>query len=496
LKREFRRIAAVLSAVLAVSAIFSCVSTTAFAQDTVETVEYIAPTLPEGVAEYDEAYPENLVPEQLYAKSAILIEANSGTVVFEKNADQKMYPASTTKIMTIFLGIVKGDLNATVTASTVSVNLPEGSSTIPLEVGETINFKDLLYATFVRSGNDGANLIAETLVGSVSGFADMMNAAAAEIGCTGTHFANPSGLDDIDHYTTARDMAKIAWEAMQNETFRDIAKTYTYSLPRSNLQGSRVLIGTDTNWLNNAEDNEYYYPNAIGIKTGFLNRAGYCFVGAAEKNGVELISVVFYTTRNGRWTDTKKLMEYGFTQFTSVTPMELYEMNPTEISTSGYSLEDTNLGRLELGIRARTDTTPVEIVATKAEVEEMARNLRENVLIEYTRENFAAPITMGETFGTLTYYPTDGGNPAVYDLIATRSIDRRENAPKTIAEIKEEAYADPNPFPPFSVEAVFLLGWPFFLLLGVVLLLRGIFQKKTKRGKKKHIPKPNTRYFR
>ena len=165
-----------------------------------------------------------------------------------------------------------------------------------------------------------------------------------------------------------------------------------------------------------------------------MNRAGYCYVGAAEKDGVELICVVFYTTRNGRWTDTEKLMEYGFTQFASVTPMELYDMNPTEISTSGYSLDDTNLGRLELGIRARGDTAPVEIVATKAEVEEMARNLRENVLIEYTRENFAAPITAGEVFGTLTYYPTDDGTPAVYDLYATRSIERRENAPKSIAE--------------------------------------------------------------
>ena len=496
MKREVRRITAVFLAVWAVTAIFGCAFPTASATGFTDEATYIAPSLPEGVAQYSEAYPEDLVPEQLYAKSAILIEAKSGTVVFEKNADQQMYPASTTKILTVFLGIVRGDLNATVTASTASVSLPEGSSSIPLKAGESINFKDLLYATFVRSGNDGANLIAETLVGSISGFADMMNAAAAEIGCTGTHFMNPSGLDDIDHYTTARDMAKIAREAMQNDTFRDIAKTYTYSLPRSNLQGSRVLIGTDTNWLNNAEDNEFYYPYATGIKTGFLNRAGYCYVGSAEKNGVELISVVFYTTRNGRWTDTRMLMEYGFTQFASVTPMELYEMNPTEISTSGYSLEDTNLGRLELGIRARTDTAPVEIVATKAEVEEMARNLRENVLIEYTRENFAAPITAGETFGTLTYYPTDGGNPAVYDLYAARSISRRENAPKTIAEIKEETYADPNPLPPFSVEAVFLLGWPFFLILGVVLLLRGVFRKKTKRGKKKHIPKPKTRYFR
>ncbi|MFH1880158.1 MAG: hypothetical protein ABIK64_05150, partial [Bacillota bacterium] len=319
---------------------------------------------------------------------------------------------------------------------------------------------------------------------------------AVTIGCTHTHFNNPSGLDDTDHYTTARDMAMITREAMQNELCRDIAKTYTYSLPRSNIQGSRVLVGADTNWLNGAEDNEYYYPYAIGIKTGFLNRAGYCYVGAAVKNGVELISVVFYSTRDGRWTDSVKLMEYGFTQFVSVTPMELYNMNPTIIGTSGYSLEDSDLGRLQLGIRARMDTRPVEIVTTKAEVDTMARNLRENVLIEYTRDNFAAPIEIGEVFATLTYYPDGGGEPAVYDLYATRSITRRENAPKSIAEIKDETYADPNPFPPFSVESLFLLGWPFFLLIGIIWLLLRIFRRKSKRGKKRNIPKPKNRYFR
>ena len=496
MKRDFKRILAILTAALALTALLGIPSIQAYAEEAYEEAVYIAPSLPEGAEPYDEASPENLLPEQLYAKSAILIEATSGTVIFEKNADQQMYPASTTKILTVFLGIVMGDMDATVSASTVSVNIPDDSSVIPLQVGETINFKDLLYATMVRSGNDGANLIAETLAGSVSAFPEIMNSAAATIGCTATHFANPSGLDDLDHYTTARDMALIAKEAMQNETFRDIAKTYTYSLPKSNIQGSRVLVGADTNWLNGAEDNEYYYPYAIGIKTGFLNRAGYCYVGAAEKDGVELISVVLYSSRNGRWTDSIKLMEYGFTQFVSVTPMQLYQMNPTEIGTSGYSLEDTNLGRLELGITARMDTVPIEIVTTQDEVEDMARNLRENVLIEYTRENFAAPITAGEVFGTLTYYPEDGGDPAVYDLYATRSIERRENAPKTLAEIKEETYADPNPFPPFSLEVLFLLGWPFFLLILLIWLLRRIFRKKTKRSKKKHIPKPKTRYFR
>ncbi|MBN1778213.1 MAG: D-alanyl-D-alanine carboxypeptidase [Clostridiales bacterium] len=495
MKRIGRRI--VIAFTAAFAAVILCGGTfIAAAQETDNSVRYIAPELPAGAQAYDAEHPEILLAEQLYAKSAILIEASSGTVIFEKNADNIMYPASTTKILTIFLGIVKGDMESTVTASSVSVDLPENSSSIPLELGETINFRDLLFATFVRSGNDGARLIAESVADSIPDFINAMNQAAAMIGCTSTHFANPSGLDDLDHYTTAHDMALIAQEAMKNELFRNIAKSFTYSLPRSNIRGSRVLVGTGSNWLNGAEDNEYYYPDAIGIKTGYLDRAGYCFVGAAERDGVELISVVFYSSWAGRWTDTIKLMEYGFTQFVSVTPMQLYKMNPTTIATSGYSLDDTDIGRLELGIRARTDTRPIEIVTTITEVENMARNLRENVLIEYTRETFAAPVTAGEVFGTMTYYPDDGGAEAVYDLYATRSIVRRENAPRTIAEIREATYADPNPLPPFSLEALFLLGWPFLVLIAVILVLRRVFIKKSKRGRKNNIPKPKTRYFR
>ncbi|HPJ02572.1 MAG TPA: serine hydrolase [Candidatus Limiplasma sp.] len=496
MKRSARRISIVITAAVFAVLLIGNGFTSAFAQDVAEVVNYYEPQLPAGAQVYDPEHPEILLAEQLYAKSAILIEATSGKIIFEKNADQMMYPASTTKILTVFLGIIKGDLESEVTATAESVNLPYGSSSIPLELGETINFKDLLYATMIRSGNDGANLIAETVAGSVPAFVDAMNQAAAMIGCTGTHFTNPSGLDDINHYTTAHDMALIAKEAMKNDLFRDIVSTFTYSLPRSNIRGSRVMVGTDTNWLNAADDNEFYYPYAIGIKTGFLNRSGYCYVGAAQKDGVELISVVFYSSKPGRWTDSIKLMNYGFTQFVSVTPMELYAMNPTVIATSSYSLDDPDIGRLQLGIRASMNTRPVEIVSTIAEVEQMARNLRENVLIEYTRDTFAAPITMGETFGTLTYYPEDGGDPAVYELYATRSITRRENAFKTIAEIKEEVYADPNPFPPFSLEVLFLLGWPFLILIAVILILRRVFRKKNKRGRQQKVPKPKNRYFR
>ena len=473
---------------------------TAAAEGDTEEIKYVAPRISSDTDPYDPEHPEDLQPEQLYAKSAILIEATSGEVIFEKNADDIMYPASTTKIVTILLGLMMGDMNQEVTLSETAANIEEGSSTIDLKVGESIKFEDLLYATFVRSGNEGANLIAETLGGGDYGyFVDLMNQAAAMYGCTSTHFANPSGLHDDNHYTTARDMARLAQAAMQNETFRRIASTYTFSLPRSNLRRSRVLSGVASNWLNpNQEDTEestsYYYPFATGIKTGFTSRAGYCYVGSAERDGVELISVVFYTSNTGRWTDSKKLMEYGFSQFVSMTPMELYNENPLVVETSGFALDDTDLGRLQLEVQAVEGVRTVHIVATKAEMEAMASNLKQTVLIEYSRD-FTAPIERGEQMGVMTYYPTDGGSPVTYNLVAGRTIRRRENAPKSIEELEAEVYADPNPFPPLSVEMALMILLPIAAIILLIRILRRVF-RKTSKHKRVRVPKPRNRYFR
>lgn len=461
---------------------------------------YIAPQLPDGVTPYDPEKPEELSPDHLYAKSAILIEASSGEVIFEKNADQIMYPASTTKVLTVLLGIMMGDLNQEVVASDWAVDLEDGDSKIGLAAGETIIFRDLLYATMVKSGNDGAKMIAETISGGEDGFSELMNQAAAMYGCTNTHFANASGLTDDNHYTTVRDMAKIARAAMENETFRSIAGTYSYSLPRSNLRRATVLAGVSSSWLNpNQEETESrkstFYPYATGIKTGFTQAAGYCYVGSAMRDGVELISVVFYTTKDGRWSDSKKLMEYGFSQFVSMTPQELYNQNPIILETNGFSLEDTNVGRLPLDAVPQASTRTIHIVATKTEIETMSRNLRQTVMIEYSRESFAAPIEKGELFGTMTYYPADGGSPVVYDLVASRSIARRENAPLTLDEIEAAVREDKSLLPPLSVELVLFLLVPLAVLALPFVIFRLLFHKKAKR-RHSRIPKPRNRYFR
>lgn len=462
-----------------------------------EEYEFIAPRLPSDVTPYDPEKPDELDEDQLYAKSAILIEASSGDVIFEKDADAIMFPASTTKILTVLLALMMGDMSQTVYLSdTALYGIQAGDATMGLEVGESIVMQDLLYGTFIRSANEGANLIAETISGSQEAFVQLMNEAAAMYGCTSTHFMNANGLQDASHYTTARDMAKIAQAAMQNEEFRKIAKTYTYTLPASNLHRSRVLTHSSRSFFNpSLENNTAYYEYATGIKTGFTSAAGYCFVGSAERNGIELISVVFYTTQDGRWSDTKKLMEYGFSQFVSMTPMQLYLENPITVETSGFSLDDPGYGRLQLGIRAQAGSQGHYIVATKDEMASKARNLRQTVLIEYTRD-FVTPITQGEVMGTMTYYPENGGSPVVYDLVASRSIERRENAPLSLEEIEALVYADPNPFPPLSVELVMMLLLPVAGVFAAIRLLWRLTHKGSGKKRKKSSIKPQNRFYR
>ena len=454
---------------------------------------FIAPTLSKDAPEYDPEKPENLSPDQLYARSAILIEANTGKVIFEKNADDIMYPASTTKIMTALLGIERGDLSATVVATETALNVPDDGSSMDLRLGEEINFTDLIYGTMLCSANEGANLIAETVAGSIDAFIPMMNERAREIGCRNTHFVNAHGYHDPYHYTTARDMALIAREAMKNNVFRQVVSTVTYDLPRSNIQRARSLTTSNRLLREPTEEykNSYYYADASGIKTGYHSQAGYCIVSYAERDGVELISVVFYSDIYGRWTDTRKLMEYGFAQYVSVTPIELYNMNPITIETRSYSLNDPNMGKLDLVCVVAESGQNAYIIATEAEVNEMAKNLRGTMLIEYKRD-FVAPIEAGEVMGTMTYV-TDDGVPVRYNLIAARSVAVRENMPKTLEEIVAETYADPNPFPPFTLEFAIYLFSPFVLLF---VLIRAIRKRRRKReSRRTNTPRPGRRYL-
>jgi len=462
------------------------------AESTMEEIP--EPTLSPEAAPYDTDHPENLEPEQLYGLSAILITADKGEVIFEKDPYTIRYPASTTKILTVLLGIIcVDDLNQKVTVSETAMDVPEDSSKMGLKAGEEIPFIDVLYGTMMLSGNEGANVIAETVSGSIPAFVDLMNESAERFGCVNTHFANAHGYHDDNHYTTAYDMSRIALEAMKNETFRKIAGTVTYAIGRTNLQKARTITTKSEYMLSGTEEkpNKYYFPDATGIKTGSHSHSGYCFVGSASRDGVDLISVVFFTGKRARWADTIKLMNYGFSQYVSITPLQLYQMNPITIETSNYSTSDSYRGRLQLVCQARPDSTNPTIIATRSEAERMQSRIQDTLLIQYTRD-FEAPITAGEVMGTATYFQ-DNGEPVVYNLVAARSIAVRENVPKTLEQIVAETYADPNPFPPLTVEVILILLSPLLILLLAVLLIWLLIRFLRHRGQR--TPKPVSRYL-
>ena len=473
---------------------FSALFSSALSESAASTDKIPEPTLSPHAEEYDETHPEDLSADQLYALSAILIAEDTGEVIFEKNPDELRYPASTTKILTVLLGILMvDDVYTYVTVSDAAVDVPADSSTMHLKAGEEIRFIDVLYGTMLLSGNDGANVIAETVSGSVPEFVDLMNSTAQLYGCMNTHFANPHGYHDDNHYSTARDLALIAQQAMQNDLFREIAAATTWSIPKTNMQRARTITTKSEYMLPGTEEkpNKYYYPYAVGIKTGSHSKSGYCFAGAAEKEGVRLISVVMFTGKRARWADTIKLMNYGFSQYVSVTPMDLYNMNPITIETNNFSTSDSNRGKILLSCQLKDPASvSPRITTTNAEVKRMAANLTSVVSIQYDRD-FTAPIAAGEHIATMTYVPAHGES-VEYELVASRSVARRENAPKTLEEIISETYADPNPFPPFSFELLMVFLGPVLVIAGIVAGI--LILRNRRRGHRMKTPKPTRRY--
>ena len=251
---------------------------------------------------------------QMYvnAQSAILMEQDSGRVIFEKDAHTERRIASITKIMTALLAVESGKLDETVTVSNNAIKT-EGSS-IYLEAGEKIKLEDLVYGLMLRSGNDAAVAIAETVGGSLDGFVYLMNQKAEEIGMKHTHFANPHGLDDHeDHYSSAYDMALLTRYAMNNDTYKKIAGTESYRSESSNNKWDRV-------WRNKNKLLTSLYEYSTGGKTGYTRRAKRTLVSTAEKDGVEYIAVTLNDPDD--WDDHINMFETAFKEYKKVQVLE------------------------------------------------------------------------------------------------------------------------------------------------------------------------------
>ena len=246
---------------------------------------------------------------EIQAQGAVLMDAATGNLLYSKEAETKFYPASITKLMTALLVAEKCSLDDTVTFSKTAVtNLESGAVTLGLVEGDKLTVRQSLYGLLLKSANEVANGLAEHTAGSISKFADMMNARAKELGCTNTNFVNPNGLNNSNHYTTPHDMALIARAAFQNGTVSKIASTLSYQIPATQKAAARTIsLGHKMLYPNDAR----YYQGVIGGKTGYTSLAGNTLVTCAERDGVRLIAVIM-KSKSTQYTDTSALLDYGF----------------------------------------------------------------------------------------------------------------------------------------------------------------------------------------
>lgn len=330
-------------------------------------------------------------PESLYAQSAVLMDADTGRILFEKNGSEQRPMASTTKIMTLLVTLENADLEGEVTVSSYAASMPDVQ--LNIREGERYRLRDLCYSLMLESHNDTAVAIAEHVGGSVEGFASMMNQKARDLGCYHTYFVTPNGLDASDEYgthsTTAADLARIMRCCMKNEEFLTITREPSWSF--SDLDGTRSFTVNNKNaFLNMME-------GALTGKTGFTNGAGYCYVGALERGGKRLIAVVLAcgwpNNRNWKWSDTQKLMNYGIENYHRET-----------------------VGEDELRLDAiPVENGQVETVKMSAKVEKRDVLLKEGDTFRMevlTPDMLTAPVEEGEMVGTVIYYVND----RIFDL--------------------------------------------------------------------------------
>ena len=257
---------------------------------------------------------------QIGAPTALLLDRDTGEVLYEKNADERIYPASTTKILTVLMAVEaieaeKTSLSTMVKASSnMSFDLEDAGSSAGIQVGETMSLQDLLYCAMLASANEACNIIAEHVGGIILWFVEDMNKRAEELGCRSTHFANTHGLPNSNHYTTARDMAKIALEASKHELFMQLCSAPTYTTSATNFAAARTLSNSNA-LLHSAGmyGSGYVFEGTSGMKTGHTTAAGYCLVSTAERDGKKLLCLVYGAdSSDGCFRDSAALLNYGF----------------------------------------------------------------------------------------------------------------------------------------------------------------------------------------
>ena len=365
-----------------------------------------------------------LEPPEFHGKNAILVDANYDEVLYEVGGHDKVYPASITKVMTALLtmeAIQTGKLTAQtqVTASATATTIPKNSSTANIKAGEVLTVEQLLYCLLLPSANEAAQILAETVGGDIDTFVGMMNDKAKELGCENTHFANPHGFHDPDHYTTPYDITLFMKAAMEYDLFQKIVTSPNYTIPATNLSEERIVRNTNaltSNWTYT----DYLYGPGTGGKTGSTDEAGKCLVETAKKGDSYLISVVMGepekitladgTEKVAEFYDTIQLLNWGFENFQRTT----------------ISQDSEVVAKVNVTLSTQTDQVMVRPSGT------IARTLPKDVKVDEMEKEInlfsdtvEAPVEQGKVLGTMRLL-YQGEEYGTLDLVADSSVERSE----------------------------------------------------------------------
>ena len=351
----------------------------------------------------------------LTAEAAILMDSSSDKILYSRNANEKMYPASTTKIMTAILTLESCNLDDIVTVPyDAIVIVPSGYSVASLQAGEEVTVKQLLQMTLVHSANDAANVLAFYISGSIEDFAVLMNNKVSDLGLENTHFTNPSGKHDENHYTTAYDLAKIMQYCMKNSTFRTLAGLKSCTIPATNKYEERVFTTTNELLIVDNRDvaSNYYYEYAIAGKTGYTTEAKNCLVSVSNKDDLELISVVlsvglYENGLSGKFIESKALFNYGYGNYTI---KKLREKNAiaTQIEIKNATKDTKNL-----------DLLIPDDITVLINQENLDKDYEPEIEIN---DDLTAPIAQNQKIGKITYEIE--GITYSEDLIAANNVEK------------------------------------------------------------------------
>ncbi len=414
----------------------------------------------------------------LTASAAVLVEPETGTILFEKNMKEKMYPASMTKILTALVVMDYFQPDELITVGTEINEVSLDSSKAGHVVGETLTIENAIRGLIIPSGNDSANVLAAATARKAEGddtmsfarceavFTDMMNQKAAELGAVNTHFSNAHGYHDENHYTCAYDMALFSIAFMQNETLAQIASEQSFSGDGANgmFANDTTVTTQEYHWISHnllITDNEYQYAYANGIKTGFTDEAGECLAASAEKDGTQLISVIFHTEDPARWQESTSLLEYGFNQYARV-----------ELTAAGATIQEIPLTKHNKNqgdtialvypdaMVAYLPTNAVNDVTMSVEIMDAYRVEEKDGTVKVK-----APIAKGDAVATVTY--TINGTVVAQKTAYAGADIEKGTIFNTIQYFFQSLFANL-----FSLRGLITLFVVLVILAGIYLILR------------------------